>query len=50
MAFAQFVNRFNDLGQIHFVDFRAPADFAEQGDGQVAAEMFAKFVQAAEQL
>jgi hypothetical protein len=28
VAFAQFVNRFDDFGEIHFVDFHAPADFA----------------------
>ena len=37
-------------GQVHFMDFHAPADFAEQGNGQVAAEMFPEFVQAREHL
>ncbi len=50
MAVAQFVNRFNDFWQTHFVDFHADSDFAQQRYCQFAAEMFAKFIQTVQNL
>jgi hypothetical protein len=47
---AEFVESGDDLGLVHGVDFDAAADFLEEGDGQLAAEMFAKFLKSSEEV
>ncbi len=49
VAFLKFVHGFNNLGEVHFVDFKALTDGFEQGDGKFATKVFAKFLQAVEE-
>ena len=50
MAFLQFMNCFDNFRLIHLMHFHAVSDVREQGDRQFAAEMFAKFLEAGEDL
>ena len=45
---AQFVDRCEHLGPPHLVNFETLPDAAQQGDRQLAAEMFAEFLEAVE--
>ncbi len=42
----KFVNGFHDLRRDHFMDFKAAAEIAQKRDGEFAAEVLAKFLQA----
>ena len=44
------MNRLNDFLRIHFMDFDTATDFLQQRDGQLAAEMLAKFFEAGKNL
>ena len=46
MPLLEFVDGLDHLRQVDFVDFAAPADGLEQRDGELAAEVFAKFFKA----
>ena len=47
-ALFEFVDRGDHGFLIDFVDFEALTDGAQQGDGEFAAEVFAKFFEAGE--
>ena len=42
----EFVDGLDDGGGVHFVNFEALPDSAQQGDGEFAAEVFPKFFEA----
>lgn len=47
-TFPKFIEGFNNFGDVHFMDFEASPDGFEQGNRELAAEVFTKLLQSFE--